>query len=189
VPKRFCLIRSETLNYVLFAAAGLFGAVTVAFYFLSGNWETVSSGWLAPLAHRFGQFRAALRILRSPSMAAAVLMTIPVWTADGTSVWFVLKAVHVSLTLRQLLMTLGIVSLSTLLPTAPGFIGTYQLAFVIAATSFGFSKAAGFAAATTSQLFILGTHCVIGVALMLIYHVGLGSMLFRKPAAAGLADD
>lgn len=171
---------AKTLNYVLLAAGGVFGAVAVILYLLSGSSRAAAEGWLAPVTRRFGQFRDALRILRSPNMATTLLLTLPVWAADSGSVWFVLKAVHVSLEFQQLMMTVGIVSLSTLLPTAPGFIGTYQLAFVIAVTSFGFSKAQGFAAATTSQVFILGTHCVIGIALMMINHVRLSGLFLRK---------
>jgi glycosyltransferase 2 family protein len=171
---------AKTLNYVLLAAAGLFAAVAVILYVLSGRSRGAAEGWLAPVARRFGQFRDGLQILRSPSMAIAILLTVPVWAADSSSVWFVLNAVHVSLQLQPLMMTVGIVSLSTLLPTAPGFIGTYQLAFVIAVTSFGFSKVQGFAAATTSQVFILGTHCVIGIALMLFNHVRLSGLFLRK---------
>jgi len=171
---------STTLNYVLLLALALFGAVAAVFYILSGNWQTVSSGRLAPLAQRFSQFREGLRMLRSPSVWPALLLTTLVWAADGSSVWFLLKAVHVSLTLQQAMMTVGVVSLSMLIPTAPGFIGTYQLAFVIAVTSFGFSKVQGFAAATASQVFILGTHCVIGIALMLINHVRLSGLFLRK---------
>jgi hypothetical protein len=40
----------------------------------------------------------------------------------------------------------------------------------------------GFAAATTSQVFILGTHCVIGIALMLVNHVRLSGLFLRKTA-------
>jgi glycosyltransferase 2 family protein len=174
---------AKTLNYILLVAVALFSAVAAVFYVLSGNWQTVSRGWLAPLAQRFGQFREGLRMLRSPSMAPALLLTALVWAGDGSSVWFVLKAVHVTLTLQQLMMTVGVVSLSMLIPTAPGFIGTYQLAFVIAVTSFGFSKVQGFAAATTSQVFILGAHCVIGIALMMINHIRLGGLFLRKTAA------
>jgi hypothetical protein len=174
---------AKTLNYVLLAAALLFAGVAVILYVLSGRSRTAAEGWLAPVVHRFGQFRDGLKILRSRSMALAILLTVPVWAADSSSIWFVLKAVHVSLQPQQLMMTVGIVSLSTLLPTAPGFIGTYQLAFVIAVTSFGFSKVQGFAAATTSQVFILGTHCVIGIALVVSNHMRFAGLLLTKSSS------
>ena len=166
-----------TLRYVLAAAAALFGLAAFLFYLLSGSWQGASRKTFAPLAIRFSKFRDGLRILRSPRIIGASLLTFPVWAADATSVWFVLRSVHVALLPMQLLMTVGLVSLSTLLPSAPGYLGTYQLAFVMALSSFGFASAKGFAAATVSQTFILGTHYVIGIGLMLINHVRLSGLL------------
>ncbi len=167
----------QTLRYVLAAAGAVFGLAALLFYLLSGSWQGGSTKLFAPLAIRFSKFRDGLRILRSPRMIGAILLTFPVWTADATSIWFLLRSVHVALSPVQLLMTVGLVSLSTLLPSAPGYLGTYQLAFVMAVSSFGFASAKGFAAATVSQTFILGTHCVVGIGLMLINHVRLSGLL------------
>ena len=65
------------------------------------------------------------------------------------------------------LLVIGVVSLSTLLPSPPGFLGTLQFAFAIAVSTFGYSWSQGIAAATVTQVFLLGSLVAIGLALLL----------------------
>ena len=65
------------------------------------------------------------------------------------------------------LLVIGVVSLSTLLPSPPGFLGTMQFAFAIAVSTFGYSWSQGIAAATVSQVFLLGSMVAVGLALLL----------------------
>ena len=65
------------------------------------------------------------------------------------------------------LLVIGVVSLSTLLPSPPGFLGTMQFAFAIAVSTFGYSWSQGIAAATVNQVFLLGSMVAIGLALLL----------------------
>ena len=64
-------------------------------------------------------------------------------------------------------LVIGVVSLSTLLPSPPGFLGTMQFAFAIAVSTFGYSWSQGIAAATVSQVFLLGSMVAVGLALLL----------------------
>lgn len=55
---------------------------------------------------------------------------------------------------------------STLLPP-PGFARTMRFAFAIAVSTLGYSWSQGIAAATVTQVFILGSLVAIGLALLL----------------------
>jgi uncharacterized membrane protein YbhN (UPF0104 family) len=59
-------------------------------------------------------------------------------------------------------MLLGVASLSTLLPTAPAYVGTYQLAFGHVFRIFGYQQTTGIIAATAIQIFCFGTVTIIG---------------------------
>jgi uncharacterized membrane protein YbhN (UPF0104 family) len=64
-------------------------------------------------------------------------------------------------------MLLGLASLSTLVPTAPGYIGTYQLVFGHVFGIFGYSEAIGFIAAIAVQIFCFGTVTILGGLVLL----------------------
>jgi uncharacterized membrane protein YbhN (UPF0104 family) len=59
-------------------------------------------------------------------------------------------------------MLIGIASLSTLVPTAPGYVGTYQMVFGYVFQIFGYPKTIGIIAATAAQIFCFGPVTIIG---------------------------
>ena len=65
-------------------------------------------------------------------------------------------------------MLLGLASLSTLVPTAPGHVGTFQLVFAHVFQMFGHQQATGFIAATAVQIFCFGTVTIIGGIVLLL---------------------
>jgi len=67
--------------------------------------------------------------------------------------------------LHQMLSIVGIVSLSTMLPSAPGFVGTYQYAYAFAVSLFSYEPAKGVAAATATQIFLLGSQTLAGLGI------------------------
>jgi glycosyltransferase 2 family protein len=176
---------ARMIYYLLGTSVILFGSLTVLFLFLSGSRTFKLLDKSSFAASKINKFREGLAVMRSQTIILVLGWTILVWMADGTSLWFALNAANMSLTIPQLLLTIGIVSLSQLLPTAPGFVGTLQLAFVISITTFGYTSAQGFAAATTLQVFILGSLCLVGISLMLINHVGL---VFNPSGASETAE-
>jgi hypothetical protein len=79
--------------------------------------------------------------------------------------WSVLKAVDISLGWQEMLSVVGVASLSTLIPSAPGFVGTYQYAYAFTVSLFGYEPARGVAAATAVQIFLLGSVTLVGLGL------------------------
>ena len=63
-------------------------------------------------------------------------------------------------------LILGVVSLSMLLPSPPGFVGTMQFAYVIAVQAFGYSSYQGIVAATANQILLIGSMVVVGLVLL-----------------------
>jgi uncharacterized membrane protein YbhN (UPF0104 family) len=58
-------------------------------------------------------------------------------------------------------------SLSTLIPTAPGFLGTFQFVFAQVFALFGYPASIGVVVATTMQVFCFGGVTVLGVFVLL----------------------
>jgi glycosyltransferase 2 family protein len=94
--------------------------------------------------------------------------------------WSVLKAVDISLGWQQILSLIGVASLSTLIPSAPGFVETYQYAFAFTEKLFGYESAWGVAAATAIQIFLLGSVTVLVIGLYLFLNFAKGSVKTSK---------
>jgi len=133
-------------------------------------------------------FRASLKILRSGSLIGQVLLlSIPVWLLDSASLWAMVRGTGISLTVSQAMMLTGVVSLSTLLPSGPGFLGTIQLAFVISLAAFGHAAAPAIVAATANQLLCFGSVTLIGGILFSCTYVGqmTNTIRLRGPNGVG----
>jgi uncharacterized membrane protein YbhN (UPF0104 family) len=94
---------------------------------------------------------------------------------DALSLWFLVKAVGLTLGFTDTLVLLGAASLSTLVPTGPAFLGTLQLAYALAVEFAGGARSLGIAAATLAQLCLLLPLALIAAGILAR---GSGSALF-----------
>ncbi|MBH63986.1 MAG: TIGR00374 family protein [Alphaproteobacteria bacterium] len=167
---------AEVLKGLAITGVLLFGGGAVVLFALSSGWRIrwERFAWLAGLVERrFQDFRKSLRILRSGTLIGQVLLfSIPIWILDSANLWAMVRATGISLSIGQTMLLTGVVSLSTLLPSAPGFLGTIQLAFVISLGAFGFSSASAIVAATANQLLCFGSVVLLGGALMTYFYIG-----------------
>lgn len=89
--------------------------------------------------------------------ARGLTLSALIWCAESITLWSVFQALQVSLTTSQTLILLGVSSLSTLVPTAPGYIGSFQLVFVLAMSAFGIPETIGLVASMSIQIFVFGS--------------------------------
>lgn len=156
------------------ALAGILSAI--ARRFAPGKGEAPVSrvvhalGRGSAVAGRLGRiaddFAAFARVLHTRRFVAATAMTLPIWTIEIAAIWSICRAVHVELGLDGLLCLIGGASLSTVLPTAPGFVGSYQYAYVLIFGQFGLGAASAVVAATAAQVFLIGTYTIAGLVLL-----------------------
>ena len=118
------------------------------------------------MKRRLYAFQSSIRLVRTSRILLVLLGSVVVWGFDGLAIWAILKAYAVDLNFFQMCLALGVVSLATLLPSPPGFVGTMQFAFVLACTALGFSATQGIVAATASQLFLLLPMVLFGLTLL-----------------------
>jgi hypothetical protein len=87
------------------------------------------------LPHRFhtsaidlaGRFLDGLASLRSPANALMVFLTsVVIWLLETGKYWFVMQAFRFKVTFFVLMLMNGIVNLATTLPSAPGYVGTFD---------------------------------------------------------------
>ncbi len=171
----FCLVvgrlfvsEQAVLNSLTAVSALLFISIFLALWLLS---RESGLDWLTRLPpainSRIQSFRQGLLVMRGAGLSRAVNLSLIVWLLEGIMLWSVLKAVDISLGWQEMMSVVGVASLSTLIPSAPGFVGTYQYAFAFTVSLFGYEPARGVAAATAVQIFLLGSVTLVGLGLYL----------------------
>jgi uncharacterized protein (TIRG00374 family) len=122
------------------------------------------------------RLRDGLAVVGRPSaVGAAVLLSIVAWSASIAT--FVVAGVAVGITLTPLqgaLLSSG-VALATIVPSGPGYLGTFELTAVGIASQYGVDTNAAFALALLAHAMILLVTSVGGAVAALRLGVGLGT--------------
>ena len=164
-----------------FSAAAIFGGVGVILFFAShSRYHFLFARWTA-IYKMLEKFKHSIEIIRSRKMVVVFALSIVVWFFDSGSLWALVRMVGVSLPLASMLLLVGVVSLSTLLPSPPGYVGTLQFAFVLVLSFFHYSASVGLVAATAQQVILIGYITLIGGFALLMSHF---SSTFRSYLAA-----
>ena len=72
-----------------------------------------------------------VEILRRWRTLEVTGLTLIIYVPDALSLWFLVKAVGLTLGFSDTLVLLGAAGLSTLVPSGPGFLGTLQCAYAL----------------------------------------------------------
>jgi uncharacterized protein (TIRG00374 family) len=92
-------------------------------------------------------FLEGLASLRSPfNILMIFITTIIIWLFETVKYWFVMHAFNFSVSFFALMLMNGIVNLATTIPSAPGYIGTFDAPGIAVLTAYGvpLSTAAGY---------------------------------------------
>jgi uncharacterized membrane protein YbhN (UPF0104 family) len=143
--------------FQLVAASGLvlFG-IAIAVVIIGGGHAhrvTALPDWIH---RRVQKFAGGLHTLNRASLVRLCLLSALVWLMEMTALVAVLRCVAVTLDPPQLMILTGVTALSTLVPTAPGYVGTYQYVFSLTMTAFGLAALVGVVAATIVQVALYG---------------------------------
>jgi glycosyltransferase 2 family protein len=84
------------------------------------------------------KFLSGLESLRSPREALMVfLTTVIIWLFETGKYWFVMHAFPFQVSFFALMLMNGIVNLATTLPSAPGYVGTFDAPGIALLTAYG----------------------------------------------------
>lgn len=93
------------------------------------------------------KFMGGLESLRSPREALMVLLTsVVIWLLETGKYWFVMQAFDFQVSFFALMLMNGIVNLATTIPSAPGYVGTFDAPGIAVLSAFGVDQgvAAGY---------------------------------------------
>ncbi len=88
------------------------------------------------------KFLGGLEALRSPRDALMIFVTsVIIWLFETGKYWFVMQAFDFEVSFFALMLMNGIVNLATTIPSAPGYVGTFDAPGIAVLEAFGVSKA------------------------------------------------
>jgi uncharacterized protein (TIRG00374 family) len=88
------------------------------------------------------KFMGGLESLRSPREALMVFFTsVVIWLLETGKYWFVMHAFPFKVSFFALMLMNGIVNLATTIPSAPGYVGTFDAPGIAVLTAYGVDKA------------------------------------------------
>jgi uncharacterized protein (TIRG00374 family) len=88
------------------------------------------------------KFLDGLASLRSPFNVLMVFLTsVIIWLLETGKYWFVMQAFDFSVSFFALMLMNGIVNLATTIPSAPGYIGTFDAPGIAVLTAYGVEQA------------------------------------------------
>jgi glycosyltransferase 2 family protein len=125
-------------SVVIFASLAFFGALLV-FFTLAAVPERAYrlAEWFSgrllperieqPLLHFLERFLHGLQSLRSFRNVLMIFVTsIVIWLLETVKYWFVMQAFPFQVSFFALMLMNGVVNLATTLPSAPGYVGTFE---------------------------------------------------------------
>jgi uncharacterized protein (TIRG00374 family) len=131
---------------VVFLLAAMFpqSIAKVGFWFI---FRLVPKRYHERILSLMNKFLDGLASLRSPFNVLMVFFTsVIIWLLETGKYWFVMHAFNFSVSFFALMLMNGIVNLATTIPSAPGYIGTFDAPGIAVLTAYGVehSVAAGY---------------------------------------------
>jgi hypothetical protein len=90
----------------------------------------------------YRRFMLGLRSLSRPSDLIMIFLTsVIIWLLETVKYWFVMHAFDFSVSFLVLMLMNGLVNLATTLPSAPGYVGTFDTPGINTLATFGVDRA------------------------------------------------
>ena len=136
------------------------------------------------LEKRVRTFVQGMMAVRGPQFVKALILTAVVWCFEAAAVYLIMRGFGIDVTFLGASLTIGAAALSTLLPSAPGYLGSLQVAFVLAYSALGLTPVLGVLSATAVQVLLLGSTTLVGLA-MLVLTYSRGTVTSVRQLASG----
>lgn len=142
------------IQHVALIGSGIF-ILALGVFLAAAMYPKISQKWIERFVIRFVpqrfqdrirgimvRFLEGLASLRNPFSAIMVFATtILIWLLETLKYWFVMHAFDFSVSFFALMLMNGIVNLATTIPSAPGYIGTFDAPGIAVLTAYGVDKA------------------------------------------------
>ena len=163
--------------------AGFVGVLLIALVLAVSSHRLPGVARVTALAERFPRvlelgrrLRDGLAVVGDPrAVGAAILLSVLAWAASIATFVIAGAAIGISLTPAQGALLSSGVALATIVPSGPGYLGTFELTAVGIASQYGVDPNAAFALALLAHAMILAVTSIGGAVAALRLGVGLGA--------------
>ena len=110
-------------------------------------------------------------------------MTVVIWALELIAVACVMWGFGIRVNVAGLSLICGSAVFSTLLPSAPAYVGSLQAAFVLSFAALGLEPVLGLLSSTATQIFLLGSVTLVGLLLLFVGHLRGATSLISRTAS------
>ena len=129
------------------------------------GWRRIPARWRGRIAPHLAQLGESLTLLRAPRRAAALLgLSLLAWIAEGGVFAAVALSLGVSAPVLAPWLSVGAATLATLLPSAPGYVGTFDWFATLGFTAYGVGHSPAAAIALLAHLVVWVPVTIAGLA-------------------------
>lgn len=185
-----------TMSTAVVLGAGFVGLLVVGLFVAMVSHRLPGAERVTTVAERYPRILEMARRLRDGlavaskpgTLARALLFSAGAWAASIATFIFAGQAIGIDLTISQAALLSSGVALATIVPSAPGYVGTFELTAVKIAGVFNADPDAAFAMALLAHAMILAVTSIGGVIAAVRLGVGLGTGS-ADPAGEGTVPD
>lgn len=163
--------RLGTLPAVL-AMAGIVGIAVVVL----GYHELRVRGRLESVADKIRPFTRSTRTLIGPLGGVLLVFSLGLWALEGLVLWLVVEAAWGTIPFYAASFVVVLASLATAIPSAPGFIGTFDAAVIFGLHAAGVPADETFAVAVLYRVVLFTPVTVVGVVILALRYGGLSNL-------------
>ena len=179
-----------TYSTVLMILSALFLATLLAFFALAAYPARLRTAYawlvdrLVPARLRarvhglFDQFIVGLQVLRSPrELVLIFIASAATWLIEAATYWVVMQAFPLlRVGFSVLILMLAVVNLFTMLPSTPGYVGTFDAPGIAVLTAHSIPKAVATGYTLVLHVALWLPITALGALFMLIEHAGWGDL-------------
>jgi len=167
----------------------LFGVALLVFMLLAARPERMGrlyalavdrllpTRWRPAVHGLFDKFIVGLQSLRSPRELMTILLTtVLIWLGETLKYWFVMHAFPFEVSFIVLMLMTAVVNLATTIPSAPGYVGTFDVPGIAVLQQFGVPQALATGYTLVLHVALWLPITVLGAVFMLRQSVGWADM-------------
>jgi uncharacterized protein (TIRG00374 family) len=141
------------------------------------------------LAGKFDDFSRGLEVLRNPiRLAAVLLMALTIWGGMTVGYYLIFLGLGFEVPFSAAITTIALVNLGLLVPSSPGYVGTYEFFVLKSLEIYGVSAGAAIAFALISRMFWYLVEICVGFVMLLTSHVKIGQLVEVSQSDEDAAD-
>jgi len=146
----------------------------------------IARGWSSPIKRHSNNFLETLRLLLTPALTLRLIgLSIVVWMLEGGVFAIVAHTLSPESTASAPWFAMATGTLATLIPSSPGYVGTFDYFTVLGLKAYGAQPSAAAAFAFTVHAVLWLPLTVTGV----VYFLRPGAALLRRQAAAVISSE